>query len=202
MAGDVFAVLDELGLASAHIVGQSLGGMIAQVMAITQPERMRSMTLFYTAPAASDRYRSHDIAAMLAQHQSAPVETTREQAIEDMVTGQRFSSSPAYAFEEAWIRELAGYRFDRCHCPDGPLRQYTAAARAPDRLQALESVETPTAIIHGRADRLIKFEASLDMAKAIKNAELHIFPGLGHEIARPLWPEFLRIITRTAERAV
>ena len=200
MADDVFAVLDELGLASAHIVGQSLGGMIAQIMAISHPERVRSMTLFYTAPAASDRYRSDEIAAMIAQHRDAPAASTREQAIEDMVTSQRFSSSPAYEFEEDWIRELAGLRYDRCHCPDGPMRQYTAAARAPDRLTALDAVDTPTAIIHGRADRLIKFEAALDMGRALKHSELHVFPGLGHEIARPLWPEFMRIITRTADR--
>ena len=201
MALDIFGVLDALDVKSAHIVGQSMGGMIAQMMAITDPQRVRSMTLFYTAPASSDKYRSEEIATMMAQHRQTNPNTSREKAIEEMVESQRFCTSTAYPFDEEWIRELAGLRFDRCYRPDGPVRQAAAASRSPDRLPALGNVDTPTAIIHGRADRLIKIEASLDLARALKNSELHVFHGLGHEIGRPLWDEFARIIERTAKRA-
>jgi len=200
MAHDALGVLDTLGLSSAHIVGQSMGGMIAQTMAIGAPERIRSMTLFYTAP-SSGPYAGEDLASQVDNRREINPNTSREAAIEEMVESQRFCGSTAYPFDEAWIRELAGLRYDRSHCPEGPLRQYAAARRAPDRTPALETLATPTAIIHGRADRLIRLEAALDMAKALRNSELHVFPGLGHEIARPLWDEFARIIDRTARRA-
>jgi len=200
MAGDALGVLDTLGLSSAHVVGQSMGGMIAQTMAIGAPERIRSMTLFYTAP-SSGPYAGKDLASQVDKRREIDPNLSREAAIEEMVESQRLCGSSAYAFDEAWIRELAGMRYDRSHAPEGPLRQYAAARRAPDRTQALEKLDTPSAIIHGRADRLIRMEAALDMAKALCNSELHLFPGLGHEIARPLWPEFVRIIDRTAKRA-
>ena len=200
MAGDALGVLDTLDLSSVHVVGQSMGGMVAQTMAIGAPERVRSMTLFYTAP-SSGPYAGDDLTAHVSRQRETNPHGPRDRIIEEMVESQRFCASTAYPFDEAWIRELAGLRYDRCHCPDGPLRQYAAAARAPDRLAALCELETPTAIIHGRADRLIKLEAALDMAKALDNSELHVFPGLGHEIARPLWEEFTGIIDRTAKRA-
>jgi pimeloyl-ACP methyl ester carboxylesterase len=200
MARDVFGVLDALGLNSAHVVGQSMGGMIAQTMAIADPWRVRSMTLFYTAP-SSGPYVGDDLTEHLAKHRETNPHHPREQVIDEMVESQRFCASTAYPFDEAWIRELAGLRYDRCHCPAGPLRQYAAARRAPDRLPALSALETSTAIIQGRADRLIKLESALDMAKALQNSELHVFPGMGHEIARPLWEDFTRIIERTAGRA-
>jgi len=200
MANDTFGVLDTLGLKSAHVVGQSMGGMIAQTMAITDPGRVRSMTLFYTAP-SSGPYVGDDLTEHVSRQRETNPHGPRDQIIEKMVESQRFCASTAYPFDEAWIRELAGLRYDRCHCPEGPLRQYAAALRAPDRLPALHALATPAAIIHGRADRLIKLEAALDMARALRNSELHVFPGLGHEIARPLWEEFTRIIERTARRA-
>jgi pimeloyl-ACP methyl ester carboxylesterase len=199
MARDTFGVLETLGLASAHIVGQSMGGMIAQAMAIMDPNRVRSMALFYTAPSLN--YRTDEIATMMAQRRLIDPNSSREKAIEEMVESQRFCASFAYPFDEEWIRTLAGLRYDRCHCPVGPLRQSAAIQRGSDRIPALSQLDTPTAIIHGRADRLIKVEASLDLAKALKNSELHVFPGIGHEIARPLWDEFARIIERTAKRA-
>jgi pimeloyl-ACP methyl ester carboxylesterase len=201
MAGDTFGVLATLGLKSAHVVGQSMGGMIAQTMAIADPQRVRSMTLFYTAP-SSGPYAGDDLTEHVSKQRETNPHGPRDRIIEEMVESQRFCASTAYPFDEAWIRELAGLRYDRCHCPEGPLRQYAAARRAPHRLAALYDLETPTAIIHGRADRLIKLEAALDMARALRNSELHVFPGMGHEIARPLWEEFTRIIERTARRAL
>jgi pimeloyl-ACP methyl ester carboxylesterase len=200
MARDTFGVLDALGLKSAHIVGQSMGGFITQAMAIAAPERIRSMTLFYTAPAIGT-YAGEDARP---QADAAPLPDPaklRAEAIEEMVASQRRCASTAYPFDEDWIRELAGLRYDRGYCPEGPLRQYAACLRSTDRTAALAALDIPTSIIHGRADRLIRFEAALDLAKAIRDAELHLFPGLGHEIARPLWDEFTRIIVRTAARA-
>jgi pimeloyl-ACP methyl ester carboxylesterase len=169
-------------------------------MAIGAPDRVRSMTLFYTAPSVGP-YAGEDLASQVDKRQEIDPYVSREAAIEEMVASQRICGSTAYPFDEVWIRELAGLRFDRGFCPEGHLRQYAAVRRAADRTLALETLATPSAIIHGRADRLIRVEAAFDMAKALRNSELHVFPELGHEIARPLWDEFARIIDRTAKRA-
>jgi pimeloyl-ACP methyl ester carboxylesterase len=199
MAHDVFGVLDTLGLGSAHIVGQSMGGMVAQTMAILNPQRVSSMTLFYTAPGALT-YAADDLADLIAHAQPADPTISRHQAVETMVAIQRFSASTAYAFDEAWFRDVAGQMYDRCYCPEAPHRQLAAVSRGADRIPALQGLQIPAAIIHGRADRLIRLEGAFDLAKALINSELHVFPGMGHEITRPLWGEFINIIGRTADR--
>jgi pimeloyl-ACP methyl ester carboxylesterase len=125
----------------------------------------------------------------------------REQAIEEFVIRERISASTAYPYDEQWVRELGTRGYDRCYAPDGILRQLSAMIRWAPTPAALGSLEMPSSIIHGRADGRIKAEAALDIGRVLKNSELHIFPGLGHEIPQPLWDEFATIIMRTAARA-
>ena len=198
MANDGFAVLDDLGLASAHVVGASMGGMIAQIMALSQPSRVRSLNLIYTAPSVDPRYfvqQEAQVAAVSGKR------LEREQAIEEFVIRERLSASTAYPYDEEWVRELGTRGYDRCYAPDGIMRQLCAMIRWAPTPEALGSLEMPASIIHGRADGRIKPEASLDIGRVLKNSELHIYPGLGHEIPQPLWDEFATIIMRTAARA-
>lgn len=199
MAGDVCRVLDALGLASAHIVGQSLGGGVAQAMAITAPARVRSMTLFYTAPAFSDAFVTDEIKQRIGTPPpSAP--RSRDAEVATFVEHQRLCGSTAFPFDEAWMRELGARTYDRCFCPDGAARQAMAAVASPDRSEQLRRISVPTAIIHGRADRLIKVEAGLALAELINDTELHIYPGMGHQVVEPLWGDFISIIARTVGR--
>jgi pimeloyl-ACP methyl ester carboxylesterase len=198
MASDGFSVLDDLGLASAHVVGASMGGMIAQTMALSQPSRVRSLNLIYTAPSVDPRYfvqQEAQVAAVSGKR------LARDEAIEEFVVRERLSASTSYPYDEAWVRELGARGYDRCYAPDGILRQLCALLRWAPTPEALGSLDLPSSIIHGRADGRIRSEAALDIGRLLKNSELHIYPGLGHEIPEPLWNEFATIIMRTAARA-
>ena len=198
MAADGFAVLDALGVERAHLVGQSMGGMIAQVMAMMHPGRVRSISLIYSAPSLEPRYF---VARETVDAVEAGIRLDRRQAIEAFVDRERISGSVAYAFDEVWIRELAALCYDRCYAPDGVLRQRAAMARWQGRTGDLERLSMPACVIHGRDDCHIRPEASVALAAALRNAELHLYPGLGHELAAPLWDDFATCITRTMRRA-
>lgn len=201
MAGDGLRVLDALGLASAHVVGQSMGGMIAQVMADTGPERVRSLSLIYTAPGFEQRHFVPQIETSAPPHPSLLRPLSREQMIEAYLAHESVCGSPDYPFDAAWVRELGGRCYDRCHAPEGMSRQWAAMLRAPASFARLEQLAMPVAVIHGRADALIKTEAALELGARIRQAEVHIYPGMGHEVVEPLWDEFATIIARTARRA-
>ncbi len=200
MADDVFGVLDRLGLESAHIVGQSMGGAIAQTMALAQPGRVRSLGLFYTAPAFGAEFVTDEIREiLLAGAPTLPV--SRQEQVDELVSRARLAASTNHPFDEAWATQLAQMSLDRCDRTDGVTRQGAAMMQAGDWREALERLTMPVAIFHGRADRLVKIEAGFELGRRLKTSELHIYPGMGHEIALPLWDEFADIIARTARRA-
>jgi pimeloyl-ACP methyl ester carboxylesterase len=124
----------------------------------------------------------------------------RAAAIEDFVQRERASASTAYPYDEEWVRELGVRGYDRCYAPAGLLRQLYAMIRWGPTLEALGDLSAPSSIIHGRADGRIKVDAAFDIGRVLKTSEMHIFPGLGHEIPRPLWDEFANIIMRTVAR--
>jgi len=203
MADDVCRVLDALAIAKAHIVGQSLGGIISQLMAITRPERVRSMVLFYTVPAFAMEYLTEEILQSVVNRPApvaAPSTLTREQTIEEFVERERATSSTGYAFDEVWMRDYVTACVDRGYCPGGVQRQAQAAIAIGDLRPDLKNLTLPTAVIHGKDDRLLKVDGGFDIGRLVQSAELHIYPGMGHEFPQPLWDEFIDIIVRTAGR--
>ena len=202
MADDVCRVLDALGIASAHIVGQSLGGIISQVMAISRPDRVRSMVLFYTVPAFALEYLTDDIlkTAQNIDTAGSGAATTREETIEAFFNRELDTRSTAYPFDEVWMREYVTRCVDRGYCPGGIARQAAAAMAMGDLRPDLKTLSLPTAVIHGRDDRLLKVDGGFDIGRLVPNAELHIYPGMGHEFPKPLWDEFVNIIVRTTIR--
>jgi pimeloyl-ACP methyl ester carboxylesterase len=204
MAHDICRVLDALGVASAHIVGQSLGGAIAQVMAINHPDRVRSMVLFYTIPGFDLRYATEwlqeGVMTMNAPGGGAEM-PTREEIIEEFYQRETNCRSTAYAFDAAWMRDYVTRCIDRGYCPGGIVRQVQAAVGIGDLGPALKQLTLPAAVIHGRKDRMLKVQAGFDLGQLIPDCELHIYPGMGHEFPRPLWDDFADIIARTAARA-
>jgi pimeloyl-ACP methyl ester carboxylesterase len=198
MANDSFGVLDALGLRSAHVVGQSMGGMIAQLMADAAPERVRSLSLIYTIPGLDPRY----LVGTVENSGIAPVQPrlSRAEAIEAYVLSEQRCRSPDYAYDAAWIRQLGALSYDRCYAPEGVARQWNAVMRAPARFTELERLTMPVSVIHGRADGLLKADAALEFGARIAHAEVHIYPGMGHEVVEPLWDEFANVIHRTAQR--
>ena len=198
--GDVCRVLDELGIAAAHLVGESMGGAIVQLAAIRRADRVLSATIFYSAPGFDMAYVGDALIEALA----APPMThdmPRAAAITAMAEGERLAASTTYPFDEAWIRHSKELYYDRRFHPDGVQRQASVVMRAGTWLDSLAEIRCPAAVIHGRADRLVKTAAALELAARIPDAEVHIYPGMGHQVIPELWDEFIPIIMRTVGRA-
>ena len=191
MADDVIDVLNDAELSQATIVGQSMGGMIAQHVALHYPDRVNGLVLFYTTPDISD-IDPEILATEIA------VSHTREEAIAAFLEGDRSTASPAWGYDEDFKRDLAGRMFDRDPDPSGFQYQRAAIAAMPDLTPRLGKLQMPVALIHGRADAQIAPRGSERIAAHVRHAELHLYPGMGHEIAPALCDDFERIIIRTA----
>jgi len=194
---DVLRVLDDLGVASAHLVGHSMGGMIAQMIVIHHPERVRSLTLVSTIPGQSRRYVLHGEAEI-----EVPQRYTADEVVGFEREGVAADSPGWYEHDADWYAEQARVGYERGYSPDGLVRQWSMLVRAPERLEALREVRVPTLLFHGRHDPVLHWHAALDIAEAISDAELQVHPGMGHLVPRALWPELVAGIVRTARRSV
>lgn len=182
MAADAVAVLDALGWESAHLFGTSMGGMIAQTVAIEHPARVRSLTSVMPSPGpwiARPRLRAALVPA-------APPARTPEQAGEQVVATFRTIGSPAYPLDEDFLRAYGRGAYTRNRDPDGGRRQLAAVLASPDRRPALGTVTAPTLVLHGEADPLIPLAGGLATAQAVPGARLVTFPGMGHDLPRAL----------------
>jgi pimeloyl-ACP methyl ester carboxylesterase len=198
LADDAVGLLDALGIAKAHVVGASMGGMIVQQLAIDHPDRLLSITSIMSTTGDRAVGRSEPWALAVL---TRPPATTREQAIADSVEGYRRIGSPGYPDDEAFLLAKATLHFDRARHPVGTLRHAAAVMASGDRTARLRSVRLPALVVHGDADPLINVSGGKATAEAIPDAELLVLPGMGHNLPRPVWPELADAITRTAARA-
>jgi len=198
MARDSFGLMDHLGIGSAHVAGASMGGMIAQTMAINQPARVRSLTSIMSS--TGRRFTGMPTLKAFGVLFGGPPKG-RDQVIERAVKTFKVIGSPAYPFEEERIRQLAADSYDRGHSAAGVARQLHAILASGDRTVALEDLVVPTTVIHGSADVLIRPSGGRATAAAIPDARLKIFEGMGHDLPQALWPEFVAEIAANAERA-
>ena len=195
LADDTVELLDELGLESVHLVGQSMGGMIGQLVATAHPTRLRSLGLLY-ATASVRHFISADDVIAARMHATPP--TTREEFAVAYVANESSCASPGYPQDTAWLAELGGQLWDAGVDPAGVERQLQALIAYPDQTEADRAIAVPTAIIAGDGDGLISFAASHELHEAIPGSTLRIFPGMGHEVPQPLWPEIADILARNA----
>ena len=184
MADDVVAVLQALGVGAAHVVGASMGGMIAQTLAIHRPERVLSLTSIMSTP-GDRRYafaaRPAAIRALLG-----PPPRTREEAGERMVRMTRAIGSRTHAPDEPYLRDLGARAFDRGTNPAGFARQMAAICGARSRRAALAKLAVPTLVIHGSQDPLIPVAAGRATARVVPNARLLELGDMGHDLPKPL----------------
>ena len=198
MAADSAGVLDALGIARAHVCGASMGGMIAQHLAASRPDRVRSLTLMMTTsgsrrlPGPSMKVRGALI--------SRPDATSIEGIVEHYVKLYGLIGSPAYPASKEYLRERFTVSVKRSYRPAGTARQMVAIAADGDRSRILPAIRVPTHVIHGDADVLVPTPAGRDLAARIPGASLDIVPGMGHDLPKELWSRFAEGIAGVAAR--
>ncbi len=199
MARDALGVLDALGIAQAHVVGASLGGMVAQHLAAQQPQRVRSLGLIMTT-SGSRRLPQATLAArrvMLQRPRSHDVEAL----VDHYVQLFKVIGSPAYPPDPAAFRARMVSNVQRAWRPAGVLRQLVAVAADGDRTPLLGRIQAPTHVIHGEADPLVPVENGRDLARRIPGATSDIIPGMGHDLPLPLLPRIVDGLATNAARA-
>jgi pimeloyl-ACP methyl ester carboxylesterase len=195
MAKDAVGLLDALEIASAHVVGVSMGGMIAQSMAIHHPERVRTLTSIMSS-SGDPNLPPPSAEAVGILVNPAPVE--RKAYVAHEVEVWRVLNGPGFPVDEERVRERAGRFFDRGLSPEGTARQLAAILASGSRKEGLRSLTVPTLVIHGDADPLVPVEGGIDTANAVPGAELMIIEGMGHDIPLPVAPQVIAAIARHA----
>jgi pimeloyl-ACP methyl ester carboxylesterase len=198
LADDTVGLLDAVGLEDAHVVGASMGGMIAQLVAIRHPERVRSLTSIMSTTGEAGVGAPTEAAMALL---FAPAANDRDGAVQRAVDTYRVIGSPGFEFDETGLRERAGLSFDRAYDPAGVARQLAAILTAPDRTADLAKVAAPTLVIHGEQDGLVDVSGGRATAAAIPEAELLVVDGMGHDLPRELWPQLTERIVGLIRRA-
>lgn len=196
MAADVAGLIDRLGLESAHVAGQSMGGMIGQQVAISFPTKMRSFCSICSCPHNGFVTQDEEI----WEQRKQPPAPDREGRIRQWIEQERISGLDW--LDNAEMFERGAMLYDRSFYPDGVARQEEAFRRSLDRSDDLAGVDLPTVVIHGRSDRLIDFRGGIATAEAIQGAELHVFAGMQHQMAPRYWEDVVRAIRRNANRAM
>lgn len=180
MAADTLGVMDAVGVARAHIVGVSMGGMIAQRVALAAPARVLSLASIMSSSGA--RYLPGPKAQVLQALFSRPEGTSEAAIVDHYVKLFRVIGSPGYPMDEAALRERVLRATRRSVHPAGTLRQMTAIAADTRRADELARIKTPTLVVHGRADPLVPLACGQDTARRITGAKFHVVDGMGHDL--------------------
>jgi pimeloyl-ACP methyl ester carboxylesterase len=198
LADDTVGLLDALGLDRVHLVGASMGGMIAQLVALRAPGRVRTLTSIMSTTGDTSVGAPSDAALGLLL---TPPAGDREGAVQRVVDTYRVIGSPGFEFDETALRDRAGLAFDRAYDPAGVARQLAAILTTPDRTRDLKSLSMPVLVIHGAEDALVNVSGGHATAAAIPDCELLVVDGMGHDLPRAVWPELIDRMTALFARA-
>lgn len=192
MAEDAVGLIDSLGIEKAHLCGMSMGGMIAQAVAIRYPRRVLSLISIYSTTGNPELPppRPETMEFLLS-----PLPEEREANIEYTLKMFRTIAGPGFPFDEKWHRKMAAQAYDRAFYPQGVIRQLVAILSQRNRKVALASISVPTLVIHGSDDPLVPVECGRDTAEAVLGADLKIIDGMGHDLPHGgAWPQIISAI--------
>jgi len=198
MAEDAAGLLGELGVAQAHVMGVSMGGMITQALAINHAE------LFLSACSIMSTTGNRNVGAPTPDAMAAllrPIATSRDEAIAASVAGSRVIGSPGYPTPAEVLTARAAAAYDRCYCPEGTMRQLAAILASPDRTDGLRRVQMPFLVMHGEADPLVTPSGGEATAAAVPGSVLVTIPGMGHDLPEPLWEQIVSAVVANTELA-
>lgn len=199
MADDAVGLLDALGIRKAHICGVSMGGMIAQTIAIRHPSRVLSLISIYSTTGNPQvPPPKPEVMGLLI----APPPNEREANIEHMLSLFKTLAGTGFRLDEKWTRRVMAESYDRCFYPQGVVRQLVAVLTQVNRAPALASVKAPTLVVHGTSDPLVPEEGGRDTAKAIPGAQLMLIEGMGHDLPHGgAWPRIVGAIAAHTQKA-
>ena len=198
MAQDALGVLDALGIQQAHVCGASMGGMIAQHLSASAPQRVASLTLMMTGSGA--RSLPQPSWAVRRQLMSRPMGSGVNDAVDWIVHVLRVIGSPGYPSNEQAMRDRALISVQRAWHPAGSARQMLAIVADHDRTPMLSRITAPTRIVHGMDDPLVPVACGQQLAQHIAHAETDFIPGMGHDLPEALLERFAQGIADNARR--